>query len=373
MQNFARHRGDQSLNLPADSGIEEFCARTGFPELRRVSTQIESHLLDVVWGAAKLLQIRPLWIGYDRCCSVSRGTALPGSDLDHLAIVVDGDASSSGAFKKHLMENSCSELVRGLQNALIVPWSKVEEEASTPYETRDRDGEILIHHFQAQKLFEIIETARVLYSRLSDSELELCRKSDAFRNFGITPDELSRESARWAPKAKVIFRTRLVEEFGLLSPSERRLIIETLQWPSYPSYTRPPFLRRAQDNPHLQAIEGLLEKGLLHWWDPTDDETRAARPRVRALLDYMSKALLDGLIPAPQVIVPWRAEFVFDLFLRAKYLPASLAQLEAYAANPPAESRLAPHGFRHFVARDVSREDRAAVRILAANSARKSV
>ncbi len=87
------------------SFIDEYCALTGFPNLKKVNQKIVNHAKNVTHTASKKSGLPVLWSGYHRNCSISKGLGLPGSDLDARGIIVDGDQSQINRFKGELWNN----------------------------------------------------------------------------------------------------------------------------------------------------------------------------------------------------------------------------------------------------------------------------
>jgi len=114
------------LDNIADAGekrkfIEHYKSLTGFPDLQRVSSKVERAFVDAVDKAEEFLQdeypqnadaYEVLWAGYDGVCSVAKGRAFPGSDLDKAFVVIKGSGSDYnddkllGKFKEHLWKKT---------------------------------------------------------------------------------------------------------------------------------------------------------------------------------------------------------------------------------------------------------------------------
>ncbi|MBR1776504.1 hypothetical protein IJ750_05480 [bacterium] len=104
--------------------IQRFCAFTGFPNLREVSTKIDSTFTECAQNAARSLNYTtygyPYKIvdsGYDPTCSVGLKKAFPGSDLDKGYVIIEGgspyisDNDAINIFKGKLWETLDQRIV----------------------------------------------------------------------------------------------------------------------------------------------------------------------------------------------------------------------------------------------------------------------
>ena len=89
-------------NEVIDEFIDEYCRKTGFPNLTVVNTKMKNHAVDVINAASKNSNLNVVWSGFHKQCSASSNLALPGSDLDASAVIVDGDQSQIDEFKNNL-------------------------------------------------------------------------------------------------------------------------------------------------------------------------------------------------------------------------------------------------------------------------------
>lgn len=85
---------------------------TGFPNLQKVSKNIENELVRSAFASIRAVAPRAkiLQIGYNDTCSVGKGLAFPGSDIDGAYIVVSDDTPID-AFKAFLWENTDSRIL----------------------------------------------------------------------------------------------------------------------------------------------------------------------------------------------------------------------------------------------------------------------
>ncbi|MBQ8848025.1 MAG: hypothetical protein IJ003_03690 [Candidatus Gastranaerophilales bacterium] len=75
--------------------IQEYCLQTGFPDLKLVRQFAEHDIFKVAHKLGKNMGFKPVFIGYDKNCSMGRGFAFPGSDCDALFIIIDDSKSST--------------------------------------------------------------------------------------------------------------------------------------------------------------------------------------------------------------------------------------------------------------------------------------
>lgn len=94
--------------------IEHYKELTGFPDLKKVSEKIESEFVRAVKKVESYSpHYKVLQTGYDGVCSVAKGKAFPGSDLDKAYIIIKGDSEYPfrdedvvNTFKGHLWKNT---------------------------------------------------------------------------------------------------------------------------------------------------------------------------------------------------------------------------------------------------------------------------
>lgn len=94
--------------------IEHYKELTGFPDLKKVSEKIKQEFVRAVKKTEQQSpQYKVLQMGYDGVCSVAKGKAFPGSDLDKSYIIIKGDPDWSyndgntvKTFKGNLWKNT---------------------------------------------------------------------------------------------------------------------------------------------------------------------------------------------------------------------------------------------------------------------------
>lgn len=120
------------LNCLKDDGekkkfLEYYCNLTGFPDLNKVSKKIENEFCRVaLQGQRGLNQAHSsadngpysvLRMGYNDLCSVGKGAALPGSDIDGSYIIIKGGHSANedkrfvDSYKSYLWNNTDSRIL----------------------------------------------------------------------------------------------------------------------------------------------------------------------------------------------------------------------------------------------------------------------
>lgn len=82
---------DNLTPLEKKAFVKEYCDMTGFPNLEKVSTNIDKEILNTIDKISEETGQKPLFVGYDINNSVGRHRALPGSDCDGLMIVYNTD------------------------------------------------------------------------------------------------------------------------------------------------------------------------------------------------------------------------------------------------------------------------------------------
>ena len=85
--------------------VKKYQEITGFPNLKKVSATIEQHAKESIEKAAKECGVKVLMSGYNNTCSVGKGKALPGSDIDGWFSVVDGNEQQKWDVYNKLKEN----------------------------------------------------------------------------------------------------------------------------------------------------------------------------------------------------------------------------------------------------------------------------
>lgn len=85
--------------------IKSFEEKTGFPDLKKVSRRIEEEAKRALIQTSEELGVNVVMSNYNPTCSVGKGVALPGSDIDGWFIIIDGTESDKKPFLKALQRN----------------------------------------------------------------------------------------------------------------------------------------------------------------------------------------------------------------------------------------------------------------------------
>ncbi len=137
---------------------------TGFPDLKEVSVRIYSEFVKAVKKAESYSSDYKVVIaGYDGVCSVAKGKALPGSDLDKAYVVIKGssdyaDPELVNRFKGHLWNNTDQRIL-----------SYNHDDAAFPHVYTVRQIEHLLDALDSRvssTLVEKIETPTAFFDRL---------------------------------------------------------------------------------------------------------------------------------------------------------------------------------------------------------------
>ncbi|MBQ4647449.1 MAG: hypothetical protein IJB79_08890 [Candidatus Gastranaerophilales bacterium] len=69
--------------------VREFCAMTGFPDMKKITQNIEKEISSSIHKLAQEKGFEVAFIGYDSNCSIGRKLSMPGSDCDGLYMIID--------------------------------------------------------------------------------------------------------------------------------------------------------------------------------------------------------------------------------------------------------------------------------------------
>ena len=98
--------------------VEHFCEETGFPNLEKVSENIEREILQKIEEYASTIHTKVLFAGYDKNCSVGKKMAFPGSDCDGMYFVFDDGNYSTPCARWDAVRNINQRLVSTKDNSL---------------------------------------------------------------------------------------------------------------------------------------------------------------------------------------------------------------------------------------------------------------
>ncbi len=266
--------------------VTSFERETGFPDLALTSRKIEEAVAQAIEQVCQEKDIKVLYAGYDPTCSVARGVAVPGSDLDGLTIVVNKKArpfkktlvqrlSYEPAYRQLIAFNPKSDDSQGIKviNTREIDIYKnhiLKREAVAP--AKDWDAICRVRQFMA--LVAYGKPLREDYP-IKWKDLAELNQKDSRRE----PDYYSPLLKR-PPKAKYIYRQRLAELYPTLTLAEKWIIIKTQQdntarryqpklQPSVP-------LEFSPQHDYYAELCSLRDKGLLIQLDPESPELIAA-------------------------------------------------------------------------------------------------
>lgn len=80
---------DNLTPLEKRAFVQEYCNFTGFPNLDKITDNINKEITGAVKKIETYTKMKPLFVGYERNSSVGRALAFPGSDCDGLILVFD--------------------------------------------------------------------------------------------------------------------------------------------------------------------------------------------------------------------------------------------------------------------------------------------
>lgn len=100
--------------------IEYYKLITGFPNLEKVSINIEKEFINAIYKSANGLQGGEcIAAGYDETCSVGKRLAFPGSDLDKSFIVLKGDSSRDEEKDKKIVDQFKGRMWKNVDQRIL--------------------------------------------------------------------------------------------------------------------------------------------------------------------------------------------------------------------------------------------------------------
>lgn len=247
--------------------VSEYQHATGFPNMEVTASLIVSHFQKAIIEAAAALRTQIVFAGYDPTCSVAKGKALPGSDVDFMTVVVEED-------DPHLSRQLYAETVTRLDpriadmrsltpysivnvNRLLVyepdflaPNGRYIMNAGIPWSPR------LVDHEVATEIISQIQEGAILIDDLTTG-LKGAFAGKKVQNF------VDRHSINVGKeKNKYQERAKLCAEFPDLSTGEQFVIIRILQ---DVNEGIPLDLWISSKNPHSEILTQLVSKGILRY------------------------------------------------------------------------------------------------------------
>lgn len=240
--------------------IARFCQETGFPNTADTSRRILSHVTSAIAGVASSLDLTIAYAGYANTCSVGKGLALPGSDMDFITIAVRDENDDFSEFHRHLTKTLNPRLtdidmgwgiftmsrVRGFMDYLRTHGKRVN------YRELSGMGWSDGHVCYASSLVTNVRTGADIINKLSDNER---------RGFGEIEEEtteINRLQDAFFDQRKHGARRRLLEEFPSFTTDEQFVVIRIMQID-----TESLALDISDDGPHSRTLTLLQEKGIL--------------------------------------------------------------------------------------------------------------
>lgn len=306
----------------ADS-LESYLTRTGFSDTQETSRRIEAHAIQKLNEAAQSVGVEILYSGYNKSCSVGRGEALPGSDLDHWIILYRGNDAQKQALVRALYDKLDPELMgkESVSPALFI--SEAEARQHADYRIADLYN-VATFNASAQRVgnfMEIFREGKTLLNRLDGETKRQFENSVLYRECRLIDQTFMIEQA--PKKAKTIYRENLIRLFPTLSSAEKTVIMKILkaeiQEPRFSMLasadrdlmqrltgvqTLEPvpmrFLYNFPQNPEQAVLQSLAQKQLLILsptnsmvymvpWKPTHEEekwlTQTFFPEIKAFWD----------------------------------------------------------------------------------------
>ena len=353
--------------------IADFCERTGFPDRREVSRRILDHTREFLDREAAALDLRVLYAGIDGGCSVARGEALPGSDLDHLHILVE-DASPpprprrlARLFADHAaqceeaertkidllrshLKNMDETLVELPKDAVILGRLSCERtlrDMDRP--NRQEDDSVPWECSHVEELAAASRTDLALIDAAQDVFSSWASASPWFRSLQAEVDRTVGAFATLPGKFKHASRVALCDQFPELSEGEQLLVIELLRAPAGAGVLPAP-LRPESAGVWAEAIRGLSDRGLLVRLDPGAGEYQDAVKVFHRYGEWATRLYFESF-KEPKLVAPWKLCLQDELMLVELRNPGSF---ERFLASLPAYEDagcLPPHiqGFiRHY-------------------------
>jgi hypothetical protein len=295
------------LTSAQDAELRAYLYKTGFPYLKQVSKNIETHVATVLAQAAAVSNVKVMYSAYDEHCSVGTGKALPGSDFDSWTILIDGTDADRQRLLKNLVQRLDPELVEHHWSPLghICLQSEVKEMMSHSFNS-DYFSVVSTHpvaHRVTNVMAALRRQDKALVNTLDSPFLQEVMRSKFYQ--GITAYPNFKEVVnQLPPKLKYLAREPLSQNFFALTDPEKYLIVKILKLTNSDSEQSKELLLYSADNPNFSVLQSLLKKQILWYlpeqpdklvapWKPSHTEERlieARYPERRQQMDQVIKA-----------------------------------------------------------------------------------
>jgi len=255
---FAGDAGQDTLDL-SQSQVRQYLDKTGFPDLKEVSRRIEAHALECMWKAAKETGVEVLYSGYKGDCSIGKGIALPGSDLDEWTILLRCSEEEKQRFQDALLDKIDPDLMHVTHDSLehrVVTENMMARVADKPTVSSVPDGDFWTWR-SVKDLFICMAYGKNLHNQLAPGQLKMFQQLPLYREVWTErPNSYYKEE-----KLKHIARMTLTCLFSTLTDEEKALVVKILKIRD-PDQERPAWLNE-DETAWAVAREGLRKKGLL--------------------------------------------------------------------------------------------------------------
>ena len=329
--------------------VSRFIEKTAFPDLSVVSKRIQAHATEILLNVATEMGLIVRYSGFDRDCSVGRGVALPGSDLDHWLVLFEGkhEAPSPTRFQRwwnparqyemlretegHEVQREFERKLKGALDPDIIDFRgggtlgslrllayNSEKYSGSPDEgipaELDIEDEIL---FLSKQGIDLVGTSNEILSFLSS-------RSGRFRSIA---EKIGESSPLNLPsKLKHQARARLISEFENLSLEEKAFVIEIFRSPCGVE-NRPPWLNGKIEPEQEAIVASLTSRGLLYCIDPRSDYFQETVASIHPFIDWISSIYIHSRT-SPYVVVPWKMGWADEVVVTEMHAPGSFAQLK---------------------------------------------
>lgn len=239
--------------------VQRFREETGFPDLAETSRRIHTNLTEALVQTEQARGLKVLLATYDPYCSVALGTALPGSDVDSLFVLL---------LNSHPTAFGNRENIRGLETgyirALTMGFKQtLLAKVSPALLSKDFDG-LQIDILSEDELYDTYRSvlARTLGTKLNTETLVLNRlRPDVihfFRTTGNRPDESS-----YSLKIKHQLRQNMMRKFPELETAEQYLLVKIVQLGVRKGTAKHNLMADKPGNPFHSILQRLEAAGLV--------------------------------------------------------------------------------------------------------------
>lgn len=240
--------------------VQSFCNETGFPNTRKTSELIASHVSDVISRCADSLGVTIAYSGFSEKCSVGKGIALPGSDLDFLTIMIRENDADTQELDRRIVQNldprlTDSSIATGISTKNDIEHfvqHLIQNENKTIYDKLYDQGWSEGKIYYASEMITNIRVGQDLINTLDRDEQE------HFESVKDSSKERNRVEDIFNDNSKHNKRQNMLKTFKKLSLDEQFVIVRILQIRSEAIA-----LDITGNGPHADTLLSLQQKGLL--------------------------------------------------------------------------------------------------------------